>query len=621
VSAKQNSPNAPNAGEHVPQDDTVIGRAFGWSLIVIGLIIVGGAGVAVWFFRPQPPPATVKTEYKPPIKRESPPVTLPDVKFTDITREAGITFVHQNGARGEKLLPESMGGGGAFLDFDNDGDQDLLFINSCDWPGQQPKGSPAPTMELYRNDGTGRFENVTKDSGLAVTFFGQGVAVGDYDGDGWIDVFISGVGLNHLFHNEQGRFRDVTESAGVGGTAQQWSTSCTWLDFDNDGDLDLFVGNYIRWSAEIDHALDCRLVGAGRAYCRPDAFEGAFPYLYRNDGGGRFTDVTAAAGLQVKNPNTGVPQPKSLGVSPIDVDRDGWIDIVVANDTVQNLLFHNKQDGTFEEIGALVGVAFDNAGQARGAMGIDAGFFRNDNTLGLVIGNFANEMTALYCTRGTSMQFSDDAVATGIGPPSRLLLKFGVFFFDYDLDGRLDVLAANGHLEDEIHKVQQSQTYEQPPQIYWNCGTRGGSEFAAIPKDKCGEDFSKPMVGRGSAYADIDGDGDLDVILMATGGAPRLLRNDQQLGHHWLRVKLTGSAKNPDAIGARVEAHVGSQVMTRLVTPTHGYLSQSELPVTFGLGAAAKVDKLAIRWPDGSTVEMEEVAGDQVLRVNQPVVP
>jgi hypothetical protein len=389
------------------------------------------------------------------------------------------------------------------------------------------------------------------------------------------------------------------------------------VDIDNDGDLDLFVCNYVEWSREMDGEVNYRLVGVGRAYGPPLNFPGTVPYLYRNDGKGRFTDVSASSGVQVRNPATGLPMGKSLGVSPVDLDQDGWMDLVVANDTVQNFVFHNQGDGTFKETGARTGLAFDNNGQTRGAMGIDAARFRNDASLGIAIGNFANEMTALYVSQNTPMLFSDEAIAEGVGPASRLLLKFGVFFWDYDLDGRLDLLTANGHLEEEIAKLQKSQTYAQPAQLFWNAGSDSGASFVAVTPDEAGPDLFQPMVGRGSAYADIDGDGDLDVVLTQSGGAPRLLRNDQHLGHDWLRLKLAGTQSNRDAIGAWVRVRVGGQVLARQVMPTRGYLSQSELPVTFGLGKASRVGDVEILWPGGAAQSLGPVPINTLTVVSQ----
>jgi hypothetical protein len=608
--------------DEVERDDAVIGRAFRWSLAAIVIVVATAGGAYYWWTRKPAIVAAAAQKVDVAEVRTADEMTLPKVRFTDITDESGIKFVHVNGAYGDKLLPETMGGGCAFFDYDNDRDQDLLLINSTYWPGHEPAGAATPTCALYRNDGHGRFDDVTSDSGLDVNLYGMGVAVGDYDNDGWVDVFISTVGSNRLFHNEQGRFRDVTDAAGVAGEANSWSTSSGWFDFDNDGDLDLFVANYVRWSKEIDLGLNCTLKGEGRAYCRPDVFEGAFPYLYRNDGQGKFTDVSSTSGVQVKNQHTGVPVAKSLGIVPIDLDSDGWIDLVVANDTVQNLLFRNKRDGTFEEVGAIAGVAFDPDGKARGAMGIDAGCPRNNRTIAIGIGNFSNEPTALYVTQGEIVpgempMFIDEAVATGIGPPSRLNLKFGLFFFDYDLDRRLDVFTANGHLEEDIQKVQQSQRYEQPPHLFWNCGSDAPSEFMLVPEANCGDDFSKPLVGRGAAYADIDGDGDLDVIITAIGSPPRLLRNDHSLGHHWLRVKLRGTRANRDALGAWVEAEVAGETLMRHVMATRSYLSQVELPVTIGLGSADKIDRLTIRWPDGTRQEVPGVEVDRMIEVEQ----
>jgi enediyne biosynthesis protein E4 len=612
LDSRQKPPPAPAPEPILPEeelvhyDDRVIGSAFRWSAIAL-LVLALGAGVIVYWLNRKPArkPAQV-TQLTAPVVKSVPLAEIPEATFTDITASAGIGFVHQNGAYGEKLLPETMGGGVAFFDYDNDGLPDVLFVNSTDWPWHPSPDKAKPTMALYHNEGSGRFRDVTAGSGLDVSFYGMGVAVGDYDNDGFEDVFISAVGQNHLFHNNgNGTFTDVTAQAGVAGTNDQWSTSCAWIDYNNDGRLDLFVCNYVRWSKPIDLEVGYKLVGVGRAYGQPMNFEGTFPYLYRNDGNGHFTDVSAQSGIQIKNPATGVPAAKSLGIAPVDIDGDGWIDLVVANDTVPNFVFHNQRDGTFREVGGLTGIAYDSNGQTRGAMGIDSGCFRNDQALGIVIGNFANEMTALYVGQLDSGQralpiFTDEAITEGIGPASRLLLKFGVFFFDYDLDGRLDVLTANGHLEEEIGKIQQSQHYAQPAQLFWNAGPAQAGCFLPVPPRKCGADLFKPIVGRGSAFADLDGDGDLDVVLTQIAGRPLLLRNDQKLNHHWLRLRLVGKKSNRDAIGAWVRVRVGEEVLSRQVMPTRSYLSQSELPVTIGLGNRDHFDSLEIIWPGGA---------------------
>jgi hypothetical protein len=608
----QSSINSPD--EH---DDAMIGTAFRWSAASLVIIAAITAAMVWWFQRATPAPAVTDRPLTLPTARELPAVDSPQVPFTDITDKAGIDFVHESGASGDKLLPETMGGGCAFLDYDNDGDQDILLVNSRRWPwDKRPAKSPA-TLALYRNDGAGPFQNVTSAVGLDVSLYGMGVAIGDYDGDGFVDVFISALGPNRLFRNAAGKsFVDVTADSGVAGGDDAWSTSCGWFDYDNDGDLDLFVCNYLVWSKEYDLAQNFQLIGGGRAYGRPQQFAGTLPYLYRNNGDGKFTDVSREAGVQVANADTGVAVAKALGLAFADFDRDGWLDVVVANDTVQNFLFHNQRNGTFKEIGQIAGVAYDINGMARGAMGIDIAHFRNDDDLGIAIGNFANEMSALYVSRGGNLRFKDDAVANGLGPATRLELKFGVFFFDADLDGRVDYLQANGHLEEDIQKVQESQRYEQPPQLFWNCGPQP-TEFLLLGEKKCGADFVRPMVGRGAAYADIDGDGDLDVLLTAVGDRPRLLRNDQKPGHHWLRVKLAGSGKNRDAIGAIVELEHDKTVQRRIISPTRSYLSQCELPATFGLGDSTNAKRLIVRWPSGKSTIRENVPADQLLVIKE----
>lgn len=543
---------------------------------------------------------------------------IPRITFTDVTADAGLTFRHHNGARGEKLLPETMGSGCAFFDFDNDGDQDILLVNSTDWPSTPAPRSPH-FAGLYRNDGRGRFEDVATGSGLDVDIYGTGVAVGDYDNDGLPDVFLTAVGGNRLYHNEgSGKFREVTKETGVGGAADGWSTSAAWLDYDNDGDLDLFVCNYVRWSPEMDFRADYKLAGIGRAYGPPMSFPGTFPSLYRNERG-RFTDVSEASRVQVRNKATGEPIAKSLGVVPVDLDGDHWIDLVVANDTVQNFVFHNERDGTFREIGEITGAAFDSFGKVRGAMGIDAARFQDDDSVAISIGNFANEMTAFYVSKQNALTFTDEAMTHGIGAASRNLLTFSVFFFDYDLDGWLDLLTANGHLEEEINKVQPTQQYRQPAQLFWNArGKRKTAGFVAVPPSSATADLFRPMVARGSAFGDIDGDGDLDVLLTQVAGPPLLLRNDQTLGHHWLRVKLTGTRSSRDAIGAWIKVRAGGRTLWRHVMPARGYLSQSELPVTIGLGKSDRVEEVTVIWPGGQAQNIPDVKIDALNAITQP---
>lgn len=606
---------AEHGDDWVPEDDAIIGKAFRWSLLVF--VLIGGAiGLTVWQIRKAPPVAAPRENKFVAPQRVVKSVEAPTVKFTDITAAAGIDFVRENGAAGEKLLPETMGGGAAFFDYDNDGDQDILLVNGNHWPDKVTKDKPRPTSALYRNNGKGVYENVTAGSGLDVPLMGMGTAVSDYDNDGDADVFITCVGSNHLFRNESGKFTDVTEAAGVGGDTAGWSVAAGFFDSDNDGDLDLFVSHYIKWSKEIDFAVDYRLTGVGRAYGVPTNFEGAHSYLYANNGDGTFKDISKEAGLHVVNTATGVPVGKALGLCFVDLDRDGLTDVVVANDTTQNFVFRNKGNNSFEEIGAESGLAFDAMGNSTGAMGIDASDYRNENVLAVAIGNFANEMTSFYVAGDDPLSFTDRAVAEGVGGPSRTPLKFGVFFFDFDLDGRDDLFECNGHLEEEINKVQPSQHYEQPAQLFWNAGPEAKSCFSEISRSELG-DLAKPIVGRGASYADIDGDGDLDILLTQAHGRPMLVRNDQATGHHWLRVKLVGTSCNRDALGAVVELEAGGVTQRKRVSPTRSYASQVELPVTFGLGDYDVVDRLVVYWPGGLVQPVQVDSVDRMIVVRQ----
>jgi hypothetical protein len=528
--------------------------------------------------------------------------------FRDITKQSGIDFVHVNGTYGEKLLPEAMGGGVAFLDYDNDGDQDLFFVNSNYWPGEADPKDPIPTCALYRNRGDGTFEDVTKTMGLDLNLYGMGVAVGDYDGDGFDDIYITGLNRNRLLHNSNGkRFVDVTRHAGVAGRNGQWSTAAAFVDTDVDGDLDLVVLNYVHWSREINRERPFQIMGIGPAFGPPLMFSGTQPYLFENTGNGRFADISEK--LAVVEPSDKREVMKGLGIAIIDLQDDGLPDLVVANDSTRNLLYRNKGGNEFEEQGISAGIAFDAVGGATNGMGIDAARIGDAETLAIAIGNFTWEMTS-YFVKESGGGFIDESLLSGIGPATRNSLTFGLFFFDFDLDGFADLFHANGHMEPEVDSLQLEFTYAQPPQLFRGCfADHCASPYTPVA---AGSDFDRPMVGRGAAYADIDGDGDLDIVITQTGGPPRLLRNEQQTGNNWLRLKLVDGVR--PVLGSEVTISAGGRVQRQRLEVSKSYLSSVEKVLTFGLGRANEVDSLKILWPDGAT-SMVDVAELNTLQV------
>lgn len=530
------------------------------------------------------------------------PEKLAPVEFSDVTATAGIRFRHNNGAYGKKYLPETTGSGCAWIDYDNDGWQDALLINATDFEDAPKKRRSV--MALYHNNQNGTFTDVTAQAGLAKPMYGMGAAIGDYDNDGWDDIFVTALGQSKLFRNlGNGKFADVTAKAGINGPPA-FSTSAAWLDYDKDGKLDLFVGNYVDWAIEKD--LFCTLDGTNKSYCTPESYQGQSARLYHNLGG-RFEDVSEKAGVADATS-------KSLGVATFDFNRDGWIDIFVANDTQPNKLYQNKGNGTFGEVATTAGVAFSEEGKARAGMGVDFADYDGSGYPSLIVGNFSNEMLGVYHNEGKSGLFIDEAPASTLGQATLLTLTFGLFFFDYDLDGRSDIFLANGHVADDINKVQPKITYAMAPKLFRNDGKK---KFTEVTK-KSGKPFQRPIVARGTAYADYDNDGDLDILVTTNGGPAYLLRNDGGNQNRFLRIKTVGLASNPNGIGAKVSVILpdGSRLWQQVHSGS-SYCSQSELPLTFGLGRNDKADRIEIEWPSGKVEKLANLAANQIYVIKE----
>ncbi len=525
------------------------------------------------------------------------------IQFRDVTQRAGVRFVHNNGAFGKKYLPETMGPGVAFIDYDNDGWPDIFLVNGMDWPGHEQKHA---TPKLYHNNHDGTFTDVTHKAGLDVELFGMGVAVGDYDNDGYDDLFVTTYGQSHLFHNNgNGTFTDVTQKAGLLGP-KEFSTSAAWVDYDKDGHLDLVVANYVQWTPETD--LYCTLDGKSKSYCTPESYKGTAVRLWHNRGNGTFEDVTQQAGL-------GDATSKTLGIAVLDYDNDGWPDLLFSNDTQPNKLFRNNGNGAFTEKAVVAGVAFSEDGVARAGMGVDAADYDHSGYTSVLITNFSNQMLSLYHNEGKGL-FVDEAPRSEIGRASLLTLGFGCFFFDYDLDGWPDVLVANGHIDADIQRVQANVKYAMPPHLFRNMGK---GKFVEVTKS-LGPGFGSPRVGRGAAYADTNNDGRLDLLLSTNGGPVYLFRNEAQratAANRSLRIKLVGTKSNRDGLGATVKLTAGGETQTEMLRSGSSYLSASELVLTFGLGQHDKADTIEIRWPSGQTDRFSGVAAGATVSVTE----
>jgi hypothetical protein len=520
-------------------------------------------------------------------------------QVVDVTKSAGISFTHENGAFGKKYLPETLGAGAAFLDFNNDGRQDILLVNGTAWPERQ--GAKPSYARLFRNEGDGRFADVTRQAGLEVEMYGMGVAAADYDNDGWQDVLITAVGQNRLFRNTgKGTFVDVTERSGLGGRSG-FSTSALWFDYDRDGRLDLLVCNYVKWTPEAD--VYCSADGRKKSYCTPEAYRGTTSWLFRNKGDGTFEDATGKAGLFDM-------LSKALGVTLLDYDLDRWPDVFIANDTQPNKLYRNTGKGTFTELGLEAGLALSTEGRARAGMGVDAADVDNTGKPSIVVTNFSGEMLGLYKPVGDG-QYTDLVPGSEIGRATRHTLGFGCFFFDVDLDGLQDLLVVNGHIDETIPSIQTRVTYAEPPHLFLNAG---GGRLRDVAGE-LGGTFSQPKVGRGAAFGDFDGDGDPDVVITTNGGPAFLYRNDVVSANQVARFVLRGTKSNRDAIGATVRVFAGKLRSWRMVKTGSSYLSQSELPLSFGLGATRTIDRVVVEWPSGANEELTSLASGHTYEI------
>jgi len=536
----------------------------------------------------------------PPAAAAASPNSAPGFRLVDVTAQAGIHFRHNSGAYGGKLLPETLGSGCAFLDYDADGWQDILLVNAMDWPGHKQQRT---TLRLYHNNRNGTFTDVTRNAGLDIEMYGMGVAIGDYNNDGFPDILITCVGQNRLLRNTgKGTFVDVTKAAGLAGRSA-FSTSAIWFDYDRDGRLDLFVCNYVRWSPE--HDVFCSLDATHKSYCTPEAYRGDTSWLFHNRGDGTFEDVTASSGIFDSSS-------KSLGVAMLDFDGDGWPDLLVANDTQPNKLYKNLGNGKFKDVAVEAGLAFSADGKARAGMGVDVGDFENSGRAGIAITNFDNEMIGLYRASHTGV-YDDTATASGVGIASRNSLGFGCTFVDADLNGLLDLVVANGHIDETVRNIRGNVGYAQAPQLFLNSGNGRFHDVAG----EVGGGFDTPKVGRGLAYGDFDNDGDADLLLTTNHGPAYLYRNDQTSGNRSLRLRLVGTKSNRDAVGATVHVSYEGVTQSRVVRGGSSYLSQSELPLTFGVGERPRVDRVVINWPSGRTEEFKSTETGKRLQCTE----
>lgn len=595
------------------QDDTIISVWFRRSLLALGGVALFAA--AGWWFTRESVEEVMPEESTPeaPLAntQETPAVPLPGFYFVERAAVAGLDFEFENGAFGERYLPETMIGGVAFLDFDLDGDADVLLTGGNRWPFEEGAEPLEQTVGLFRNDGQGGFLRVDRAVGLSTDAYVMGMAIGDPDADGDPDIFLTTVGANLLFENLDGAgFRAVPEAAGAG-TDSEWSTGASFTDVNGDGWPDLVVVNYVQWSPQLDREANYEIAGLGRAYGPPTNFPGSLPRLFINRGDGSFVDQSEAAGLHE------VPEgsAKSLAVLSRDFDRDGDVDLFVANDTTRNFLYVNDGSGRFSEQGQSSGVAFDNTGKSTGAMGVDATWSLASGSLALAVGNFANEMTSFYVADKTGSQYADNAIISGIGPASRQALTFGLFFADLDGDGREDLLQVNGHVENLINRVQPSQRFEQPVQLFWNCGQACQRPFVPVPAVGSG-DLTNALAGRGAAAADIDNDGDLDLLLAEVGGRPRLLVNETPQANGYFRLRLVGAHPNTEALGAVVEVESAAGLQRREISRTRSYLSQFDLEQLFAMGAGPV--RVRVRWPDGIMSVREDITAGQLLVLTHP---
>ncbi len=519
----------------------------------------------------------------------------PVLRFVDVTAEAGLEdFRHETGAFGQKWFPESMGPGCGFLDYDGDGDLDILLVGGGAWEGKSPVTRVYP-LRLFRNEGNVHFVEVTAEAGLdrLIGSYGIGVTAADYDNDGDEDVYLTTLGKNHLLRNNgDGTFTDVSEVAGVAGDAV-WSSSALFFDADRDGDADLFVGNYVYWSPETD--IWCSLDEKTKGYCTPEAYEGIPPTFYRNNGDGTFTDETEKAGF--------LPAPgKTLGVVQLDYNGDGWPDLAVANDTQPDQLYRNNGDGTFTDIGMLSGMAYDEHGKARAGMGIDAGVVDTTGRVSLFVGNFSREMIGVYRYMGHDL-FIDRAAVSRIGRYSLQTLAFGLFLLDVDLDGDLDLFVGNGHVQPQVERTQDGISYRQPPHLFINDG------YGAFRDVAPEVGLTQPMVVRGVAYGDVDEDGRVDLLLIENSGPVHLWMNRSEGMGHFLRVRLKGTRSHPQGLGAEVT--LGRQI--QWMRTGGSYLSVSEKVLTFGLGTEVRVEAVTVRWPSGLVEQFGPFAADQTV--------